>query len=334
MESALKKYLWLIQLGVVALIAVLAGLTLTNTLNAVVSPLLISAPPAPTLTSSAPQDSDAKRLASLDSDVWQPAPPEPAPQAEPEAETEPETEAEPELSEGEYPISDLGITLTGTTVASTPAWSMALFNDPKNNATLILQEKEPVAEGATLFRIERDRVIIQRNGQLEQIDLESNGKTPPGPRAGAFTRKPTPTPATPTPIKTEPTNLSSKNDKFSDIKKGIAQNADGSYSVDRKVLGDVLTNPEKFRDGTKVRPNYNGGKINGFKLSGLPAGSPLSAIGIQSNDVITAINGTKLDSPNKALELYQKMGNLNSLNKVTVTVERNGKTQNLSYQLK
>jgi len=339
-ENLLKKYFWVLQLVLVLLIALLAALSVTNLISAKVAPLLVLAPPAPSTTDANTQANadPSRKLSNLDNAVWRPEPKVEAPPAEEPVE-EPVEEPAPAFAEGEYPLSDLDVTLTGTTVASSAQWSMALVIDRKSSGTLLLQEGDRILEDAELVKIERDRIVIRRNNQLEQIDLESDGKPKP---PGKYT-PPKRAPAS-TPLSARPSNLSAGkavsaaggkgNDKFADLKKGIEKVKDGEYAVDRSVLSQVLTNPEKFKDGTQVRPNYKNGKPNGFRLSGLSAGSPLYDIGLRPGDVITAVNGTSLDSPNKALQLYQKMGNLSGVNNVSVTVERGGKSQNLSYKLK
>lgn len=341
MENMLKKYFWVLQLALVLLIALLAALSVTNLISARVAPLLVSAPPAPKAQDDGPVgDADpARKLANLDTSAWKPEPRPEDPRPEEPVE-EPVEEPAPAFAEGEYPLSELDVTLTGTTVATSSQWSMAMVIDRKSSGTLLLQEGDRIIDDAELVKIERDRIVIRRNGQLEQIDLESEGKA----AAKNPARYTPPKRATPTPLgSSKPINLSDAgsapaakggNDKFADIKKGIEKVKDNEYAVDRNVLSQVLTNPDKFKDGTQVRPNYKNGKPNGFRLSGMKAGSPLYDIGLRPGDVITAVNGTNLDSPNKALQLYQKMGNLNGLNNVTVTVERGGKSQNLSYKLK
>jgi len=60
-------------------------------------------------------------------------------------------------------------------------------------------------------------------------------------------------------------------------------------------------------------------------------GSLYRAIGIRSGDVITSVNGTKIDSPNKALELFEQLKNSSN---ISVEIERRGQPKTLGYSIK
>ena len=68
-------------------------------------------------------------------------------------------------------------------------------------------------------------------------------------------------------------------------------------------------------------PSFKNGQANGFKLFQIQPGSLYSNIGIENGDVITRINGYEVNSPDKALEVYQK---LRESTHVTIEGERAG----------
>ena len=57
--------------------------------------------------------------------------------------------------------------------------------------------------------------------------------------------------------------------------------------------------------GTEIVPNWEDGKINGFKIIRLPGGSILSELGIHENDVIKSINGSVLNDSQALREHFQ-----------------------------
>ena len=73
------------------------------------------------------------------------------------------------------------------------------------------------------------------------------------------------------------------------------------------------------------------GQANGFKLFQIQPGSLYSSIGIENGDVITRINGYEVNSPDKALEVYQK---LRESPHVTIELERGGQPIKKDYNIK
>ena len=81
----------------------------------------------------------------------------------------------------------------------------------------------------------------------------------------------------------------------------------------------------------RVIPHYRGGKPQGFKIVGVRPGSLYSHIGLRSGDVIKGVNDEAITSPNKALELYEK---LKSEDAVSVDIERRGRKITNEYSIK
>ena len=68
-------------------------------------------------------------------------------------------------------------------------------------------------------------------------------------------------------------------------------------------------------------PSFKNGVANGFKLFSIQPGSLYASIGIENGDVVQRVNGYEMNSPEKALELYQK---LKESGHVTIELERGG----------
>ena len=82
---------------------------------------------------------------------------------------------------------------------------------------------------------------------------------------------------------------------------------------------------------TSVVPNYVDGKIDGFKVIGLPKNSIASEVGIYKDDVIKEVNGVKLNTLSALVILYSKI----SLEKrCEVLIERDKKLIRQVYILK
>ena len=72
------------------------------------------------------------------------------------------------------------------------------------------------------------------------------------------------------------------------------------------------------------------GNINGFRILDMQQDSIFSQLGLQRMDVIKSVDGTPVDSPAKAMELYNTLKNSP---KVTLQVERNGKNESMTYNI-
>ena len=97
------------------------------------------------------------------------------------------------------------------------------------------------------------------------------------------------------------------------------------------MLDEQLQDLSKLGTQARVVPNYRNGKYEGFKLVGVRPGSLYRAIGVRSGDVIKSINGNAIDSPNKALDLFDKLKNSSHID---LDIERRGQPKQFAYDIK
>src|SRR4029079_12465657 len=81
----------------------------------------------------------------------------------------------------------------------------------------------------------------------------------------------------------------------------------------------------------RIVPEIRDGRAAGFRLFSVRPDGPFAKIGLQNGDVISAINGLELTSPDKALEVYTK---LKSASHLSVGVERNGPQVPKAYNIR
>lgn len=81
---------------------------------------------------------------------------------------------------------------------------------------------------------------------------------------------------------------------------------DGHYTITRKGADAVLTSLPSLARAVRFAPEAQGGKTIGFRLVSLKPSAMLARVGLQKGDVVTALNGSELTSPDKALEAYGK----------------------------
>jgi hypothetical protein len=87
----------------------------------------------------------------------------------------------------------------------------------------------------------------------------------------------------------------------------------------RVEVDQLLDHPETLAAQARFVPDFADGRVDGFRVLGIAAGSIHERIGLCNGDVVTTVLGFPLDSPDAALELY---GRLKDTQEVTLTVRR------------
>ncbi len=82
----------------------------------------------------------------------------------------------------------------------------------------------------------------------------------------------------------------------------ITHRADGSFEVDRALVRELVAGAAKA-GGVRLLPMTKNGEVTGVRVLGAKAGSVAAAVGLRSNDQITAIDGRRLENVNQLLDL-------------------------------
>ncbi len=202
--------------------------------------------------------------------------------------------------------SSLKLSLSGTMASENKKIGLAYIANTQG-----IQKKfrvgEKVFELATLTEIYPDYVVLNRNGRNEKLMLTEVSRVD-------------------SKVRNSNTNLQSN-------KKSAVLN---HLKTPENKNWQELMNQQKF-DPTKISSivgNVNlmtdqAGQIQGVKVANLVQGDTLSKFGLQSNDVITSINGSKVNASN----LLSIRKTLEENPNATVTIKRNGKLQNIQVNL-
>lgn len=325
MEVILKKYFWLINLSGLAVAGFLFGTAINDYLvsevlrapdqafalpdTAAGSVQLDSFGPeniADTFISRRPFDSD---------------PPEPE---EPEVvvNNESESEAKDESEEGDgIEESDLDVALIGTLVYPDPGMSMATVK--LSGESKLVRVGTVLEEKAKILAIERRFLIVDEDGEKKYIRLweqDKGGDAKKKPAAGRNNRK----------LPNEKPAATSKK-KTPNWKEGVTKVSDTEYEISRGMLDEQLEDLSQLGMQARIVPNYRNGKYEGFKLVGVRPNSLYRSIGIRSGDIVKRINGTEINSPNKAIELFEQFKNSNA---IQLDVERRGQQKSFNYNVK
>ncbi len=301
MELVLQRYSWALNLAAVLLGAYLAA----RTVNTIAATAIAPKPALVQQAASAPQPSlaqhaelDADKVAKL-FDVPLPKPPPPG-----------EAAQEQQQSRGGWnpvPVrSPLHGTLVGTAIADPAQYSLCQITNPDLNETQVYAIGDKY-QGARIYKVEKERVLVDNNGVNEYID---NSAAAP-PNLGVA------------PVPPPPGQVAGGGE-------GVKQLSENQYVVAKSEINNALTNLSDLATKARIVPSFKNGVANGFKLFSIVPDSLYSKIGIQNGDVIRRINGYEMNSPDKALEIYQK---LRDASRIEIELERRGETLRKSYSI-
>ncbi len=109
---------------------------------------------------------------------------------------------------------------------------------------------------------------------------------------------------------------------------GIVAIDEGRWRVSKAVANNARANLNSLLQTARMIPEINNGKTVGFKLVAIDKGSLLEQIGLRVGDLIVEINQIELDSPEKALQIFQQVREAND---ITLGLMRDGKPETFEY---
>ena len=103
-----------------------------------------------------------------------------------------------------------------------------------------------------------------------------------------------------------------------------------TFLVSRAARDDAFAEPSALTASVRVVPRMQNGAVDGLALYGIRRASALGQLGFHNGDVLRAINGTDIASPERALEAYARLRNASAYE---VRVERRGAPVTLTYRV-
>lgn len=200
-----------------------------------------------------------------------------------------------EFDENKAVPTQLPIDLVATIIHTDPAQSLAVLRVRKDKIPEVRQMGEDVSGLAEIVGIRRGRVFIQdrTTRRLEYIELPF---------------------------------------QESEISFGEFHTQESTeFHLERKEIEGYTQNLAQVLQQARAIPETGpSGEVLGFRVVDIQAGSVFEKLGIKKGDLIRGVNGRRLDSVSKAMELYNT---LRAENTIAVDIERNGRSETLSYSL-
>ncbi|WP_242371805.1 type II secretion system protein GspC [Anaeromyxobacter sp. SG26] len=323
-----RKYAWTANLALLFVAAWLAAKTVNTLAGAAIRPepradvaSLPTAPPRPTL----PATLDVDKLFKL---IGQ-EPPREVEADVAQAPLAPQNCDDPHAAPTK---SDLRLQLVVGVIAERARQSLATILDLNTREAKVVGVGDEVG-GARLLGLERVRddadatgngfrlvAIVCNKGTKEYLDFEGGSAFASGGEASGnlgFAPVPPPTRGGPAPGGRAPME-------------GVREVGQNKYEIERGVIDSTLGNLNTIATQARIVPSFKNGAANGFKLFSIQPNSLYASIGIENGDVIQRVNGYEINSPEKALELYQK---LRESQRVTIELERGGQVIRKEYSI-
>lgn len=188
--------------------------------------------------------------------------------------------------------SNIPLVLTGTIAGNDPQNGLAILGQTAQTAK-VYAVGDNVPGGAKLHSVYSDRVVIDRNGQLESVALprQINAGNAPPPSSAV---------------------LQGENPQIERMRRMITEQPG--------LLADVM----------RPQPVMDHGRMNGFRVYPGRNRMAFMRLGLRPGDQVTAINGTPLDDRDRGEQILRTLG---SSSEARVTVIRNGQQQDLTLNI-
>lgn len=217
---------------------------------------------------------------------------------------------QPSSASAQAPPTSLDLVLKGTFTAAVASQARALIADPAGEGSYTPGMFLP--GGARLESVHADHVILRVDGRSEQLSLGNAAVGDTRPRAtsqGALPQSSQPggSPAVP--------NLPGQASSF------VNPVAGGSTVAWEAVRAQALADPAALARSVTALPVIESGRFVGVRLNAGSQQQLLSRAGVQPNDIVTEVNGIRIDSLGKGAEIARQLQNARS---VRLSVRRDG----------
>jgi len=181
--------------------------------------------------------------------------------------------------------TQLPLNLVGTAATDDPLLSWAAVEDREAQQTLTLHVGDNVKGQAVVRRIERKRIVLEENGGLRELALEEPADLPTSPAAA-------PRPAVRTARLGPPRRPPPVTPRLPEVP---APAEEGPRS------------PARLFSEARILPKYEDGQMVGVQVSAIKPGSLFEKVGIEEGDVITELNGIRIDSPEQSAKILLEL---------------------------
>jgi general secretion pathway protein C len=214
---------------------------------------------------------------------------------------------QPAVIETQATVTQLNLVLVGLIVSSDESSARAMIASGDKQDLYAVNAPLPAGNNVTLSKIMSDRVIINNNGQFESLWLYKSD-----PNAPAISQASLPQAAPQQIIPPQyPSGRPGPSPEMQSPSDRGGNSGDPALTEVSRNLSDVLA-MSIYREN---------GQVVGYKIRPGRDAEKFKSLGLQTDDVVTAINGMPLTNPAKIMEVYKNMGNTTS---ASLEIKRGG----------
>lgn len=177
-------------------------------------------------------------------------------------------QAKSEVDPATAPQTQMNLVLSAVFATSDPARGWAIIGESPTSAQVYMIG-EAVRSGTKLHAVYADRVILERDGQLEALALPTQSL------AGVLSQP------------------------------AAARPAGGQFTENLRRIAE--TNPTAFSEIVRPQPVFANGVQRGYRVYPGRNRQQFARLGLQPGDLVVSINGTPLDDPQRGMEIFNTM---------------------------
>ena len=202
------------------------------------------------------------------------------------------------------PETRLNLTLRGLVALSSQQGALAIIAQG-NGAEQAYKVGDTVPGGAKLHEIHADRVILERGGRFETLTLPKDKMVMAEPPAQS--------------------RLSSVGGRA-----GLGAGPSVDVRQLQAIRDTIQKNPQEAMQLVNAQPVMDGGALKGYRLNPGRDRKLFNSVGLRPGDIVTSVNGIPLNDMSQMGALFEQ---LNSANRLDITLERGGRQRQLSLSL-
>ena len=201
-------------------------------------------------------------------------------------------EAHSTVNDANAPQTAVQLVLAGVLALPDPKRGLAILG-PSAAAAKLYTVGSAVPGGVTLYAVYKDRVLLDRGGVIESLFMPRRA-----PLAGTVP----------------------------------AMDSANQGNPGQRLAALVQGNGALMGGLVRAQAVFSGSKLSGYRIypGGRASIGAFTRLGLRPGDLITAVNGTPLDDPNRGSEI---LDTLSSSASASVTVQRNGQPVDLNLNL-
>jgi len=217
------------------------------------------------------------------------------------------------LAEAEAVESNLRINLLGVILAEDERLSRIIIDQQGKHQQFAVGESLPAGRNVKLLKVLSDRVIIDNGGRYEYIALYESDQQKLGQVA-----------AQPQPVAANLQEADIPEDTYIDHSNDAEVSA-MLVEVKQKVLSD----PASLMQLVTIGAHYQDGELVGYTLAPGSMGKEFNQLGLQTGDILVAVNGMPLNTPQAMPQVMAAMQS----GMVDLELLRNGGSVNISVSM-